>query len=387
MSAAADEVTALLAELIGIDTTSSGSNLELIDFARGLCDPLGLATTVQPSPAGQKANLIITAPDVHGRRTGGAVLWGHTDTVPTTGQPWASDPYEARFADGRVYGRGTADMKGFLACALSLLPRLATMRLREPVRVVLSYDEELWCRGAAQLVPVLAAEDRPIELCLVGEPTGMRLVRAHKSGTVGRLRVSGIAGHSSDPDAGVNAIGVASDFVQLLERLARELRAEPEPGFAVPFSTINVGTIAGGIATNIVAADCELSWELRTVRPEHVRQVLDAVEGHVAAVNARLSEHHPGARLAHEVSAHVPGLQPAALPPWLEDAIDAESSPHVAFGTEAGLLCAAGIPAVVCGPGNISEAHIADEYVEISQLEECRESLIRLIDALTDDAE
>jgi acetylornithine deacetylase len=380
-----DATRAILADLIGFPTVSADGNLELIAYAQSRLDAIGGSTQMTVSPCGRKANLFATiGPDA----PGGVVLSGHTDVVPAEGQDWSSDPFEAVEAEGRIHGRGACDMKGFIACALAMAPRFADAALARPLHLALTYDEEVGCLGAPVLIDAIREAGVRPAACIVGEPTEMRVVEGHKGMCEYTTRLHGLAGHGSDPGAGVSAVEYALRYGARLLALREALRARAPPGsrFAPPETTLQIGRLAGGSSHNVIAEQAELDWELRPVVPEDRDFVL--------AEMARFADEellpemravHPGAAIETETVGDVTGLAPmpdseavrlaAALTGGNETAL-------VAFGTEAGLFQAAGIPTVVCGPGSIHQAHKADEYVELAQLRLCLGMIERLIPRL-----
>lgn len=371
----------VLETFLSHDTTSSRSNLELLGAVMDRCRELGIEAELLPSPDGSKANLLATVPASDGRRSGGVMLLGHSDTVPVEGQAWSRDPFTPWIEGGRLHGRGAADMKSFCACVVAALPAFVARPLGQPVHVVLTYDEELGCLGARRLTEVLADRGLRPDLCVVGEPTSMQLIRAHKSGTVTRIRFHGAPAHSSAPGEGCNAITYAARAVAFLGDLAAEYRTTRgrDESFTVPYSTINVGTIRGGLAVNIVAEHCELEWETRALEPAHRDDVVRRVEEHLRGLEAEMRREHPLARIESEVLADFPGLGATGQAQDLLDAMGlTDEALSVSYGTEAGLLGAMGVPTVVCGPGSIDQAHRPDEYVELTQVAACMESLLAL---------
>lgn len=357
---------ALLAELVGFDTTSSRPNLALVEHVADRLDSAGARVRLTHDDTRSKANILAsfgpTAP-------GGIVLSGHTDVVPVDDQNWSSDPFRLNERDGRLYGRGTADMKGFVAACLAAAEGFAAADLARPIHIALSYDEEVGCLGVQRLIgDLLANEERP-GLAIIGEPTGMRLGDRHRGFLGFRTRFEGKAAHSSDPNAGASAIHPAADFVGFLKSIGHRA------GLGGDRTTVSVGRIEGGSAINIVPSACELLWEFRPVTPEDA----DETERLVAAYLARATP--PDVRQSTQRSVHVPPLSTAHdEPALLAAAMLGGIGPPFAmpFGTEAGFFQAAGISAVVCGPGSIAQAHQPDEWIERAQLEAADNFLARL---------
>lgn len=376
-----DDTKAILADLIAFPTVSADSNLELIAYCAAMLDALGARTDLTLDPGGQKANLFASlGPDIDG----GIVLAGHTDVVPVADQDWSTDPFQAVERGGLIYGRGACDMKGFLACALALTPRLAEAELTRPVHFAFTYDEETGCLGAPVMLSSLADSGRRPGICIIGEPTEMRIVEGHKGCNEYTTRFTGLAGHGSQPALGVSAVEYAVRYVgRLLElREALKRRAPADSRFDPPWSTLQVGRLHGGIAANVIADHCEVEWDFRPV----VERDTDFIKGEMSAyvegtLLPAMRAVHPEATVETEVIGEVVGFQPmpdseaAALVAELTGGNDREV---VSFGTEAGLYQRLGMSAVICGPGSITQAHKADEFVAVEQLELCLAMLGKL---------
>ncbi len=376
-----DQVMPVLERMLSFDTTSSNSNLELLRYVDERCQEYGAPTEFIYDESGRKANLLVTVPAADGRTTGGVMFLGHTDTVPIEGQAWTHDPFSPTVHEGRIYARGAADMKAFCACAVAAIPVFAQAPLREPVHVVLTYDEETGCHGAKKMEEVLARRGLRPDLCVVGEPTSMSLVRSHKSGTITRAAFHGVASHSSLTNQGCNAIEYAARAIAFLRCIADEFRTEQEhdDSFTVPYTTVNVGTIQGGLAVNIVPESCEFEWEMRTVRAEHHREISARFDSFMNDLKIEMQSENVSARIDYEVLADFPGLAPTYAAQELIDAMGYISeSTGVSYGTEAGLISDLGVPTIVCGPGSIEQAHRADEWVELAQVQQCFDSMLAL---------
>jgi acetylornithine deacetylase len=379
---ALDDTRAILAELIGFTSISSNSNLALIDWCAGRLEALGAKIEITRDATGTKANLFATiGPDVDG----GVVLSGHTDVVPVEGQDWSSDPFEMVERDGLIYGRGACDMKGFIACALALAPRIVAADLKRPVHFALSYDEEVGCLGAQVLLKALEASRRRPAICIIGEPTEMRIIEGHKGCCEYTTRFSGLAGHSSAPGLGVSAVEYAVRYAGRLLELRAELadRAPPGSRFEPPETTLQIGGIRGGIAHNIIADHCDLEWEMRPVvlaDADFVKRQIGAyVEGTLLPAMRAV---HGGASIETQVISEVVGLEPMAHSEACELVAELTGDNRrevVSFGTEAGLFQRLGISAVICGPGSIGQAHKADEFVAVEQLGLCLEMIGGLV--------
>lgn len=374
-----------LDRLVGIDTTSRNSNLPLIDLVREALVEQGIGVTLVFSPDGGKAGLLAT---VGPRDAAGIVLSGHSDVVPVDGQHWSVDPFTLRRRGDRLLGRGTCDMKGFVAAALAALPRLRARPLQRPFHLMLSYDEEIGCKG---VVPVLDALQRLVPTqplgCVVGEPTQMRVVDGHKGKGAWLCTVTGLSGHSAFTDRTANAVIAAAELIAEIGRMQRDFEAEGPfaAGFDPPCTTANVGRIEGGGQINVVPDLCRFELEVRTVPGTTPDACLDRLRAFAEAqVLPRLRERHRGATIQFEPSIAYPGLEPSCPPdPFVALCCDLTGTARpgrVAYGTEAGHIAARGIACVVCGPGDMSVAHLPDEHVTIDQLEACDRFLDQLGD-------
>ena len=375
----------ILARLVAFDTTSARSNLGLIAYAEEHLRGRGFAVRRVEAPCGRKAGLF-AALGPRGRP--GIMLSGHTDTVPA-GQGWTRDPFAMTVEDGRAYGRGTTDMKGFVAAALALADRAAGRALAEPLKIALSYDEEVGCVGIGQMIDRLEPAIGAPRLCIVGEPTGMRVATGHKGKASYGATCHGRGGHSALAPRLTNALHVAADLMAGLRALQRDLTrtGARDPAHDVPHSTVHVGRLAGGDALNMVPDTAEMLFEVRLVPGEDGAAVEARIEAAAWDAAARSG---PGARVALERIAGYPGLD---LPEGAGAAREAcrlagtAGTIKVAFGTEAGVLAAAGVPSVVCGPGSMAgQGHRPDEYVETSQLAACDAMMDRVLDALAEPA-
>ena len=371
----------MLERLIAFDTTSSLSNLALIEFVEDYLRGHGV-TARRSGDVTDKANLYAT---IGPEAPGGIVLSGHSDVVPVADQTWSSEPFRLTPRDGRLYGRGTADMKGFLAVALALVPKALEADLRRPLHIAISYDEEVGCLGAPKLIEhILAAGPRPA-VVIVGEPSEMKPVAGHKGIGVYRTTVTGRAAHSAQTHRAASAIYGAARLIAYLESEAEARRQGPQAeGFEPPYTTFNVGLIEGGTAHNIVPRSCSFTWQVRTVPGEETASVLSAFREHAKReVLPLLQATAPESAIETDCIADVPGLLPETDSP-AEDLVrrltGANRSGFVSFAAEAGMFQRAGVPTVICGPGCIDQAHQPDEFVEISQLERCADFITKLID-------
>ena len=377
--------TDCLRELIGFDTTSRNSNLALIDWARARLAGLGASIRMDYNRERTKANLFAT----FGEGPGGTVLSGHSDVVPVDGQNWTSDPFQAEIRDGRLFGRGACDMKGFIAVVLARAPRFADAALTSPIHVALTYDEEVGCLGVPGLIADLAAAGIRPDGCIVGEPTSMRLVTAHKGGRVYRCRVHGHAAHSSLTPSGVNAIEYAARVITFIQDMAwrEEEQGVRVDGLDVPFSTISTNVISGGSGKNIIPALCEFFFDYRYVPGKAPQEFIDSIRDYVAQhVEPRMKRHHPHAGIELELTGDVPALngnEQQAIAQLALSLLRPHVSAKVSYGTEAGFFHNAGIPSIVCGPGSIDHAHKPDEFVPLEQLAQCEAFVDRLVQRMS----
>ena len=363
----------LLARLIAFESVSNRSNLPLIAFVEDYLAALGVASRRAPNGSGDKSALLAT---VGPRVDGGVVLSGHTDVVPVEGQAWTSPPFEMREADGRLYGRGACDMKGFIACLLAFVPFFQAAPLRRPIHIVLSYDEEANCLGSTDVIAWFGNDEPRPGAVVVGEPTMMEVADAHKSVATIRTVVRGHEAHSALPALGANAIAAAADIVSEIGRLAREYEKGPiDPRFAPPYSTLHVGVIHGGTARNILARECAFDWEFRGLPGTSAAAPVGQVQAFVETVALpRLTRFVSGPSIVTEIEADAPPLaaEPGSLAETLALRLTRSNRTiAVSFATESGHFQRAGLPTVVCGPGSIDQAHKPDEYVEESQLTAC----------------
>jgi len=376
----------LLQTLVAFDTTSRESNLHLIEFVRDYLAGFDVPCELVYNEQRSKANLFATLGPAG---VPGIVLSGHTDVVPVDGQPWTVPPFELTERDGKLYGRGTADMKGYISCVLALVPSVVQATLRVPVHIALSYDEEVGCLGVRSLLAEL--QQRPVKpmLCIIGEPTELKPVLGHKGKLAMRCDVHGQACHSAYAPLGVNAIEYAAELVGELGRMGHRLKAPElhDARFDPPFSTVQTGVISGGKALNIVPADCRFDFEIRALPsfdPNDVAQELKAYAERQVLPRMRAVSEQSEIRFS-ELSAY-PGLATDAHSEAAELIAAFSGSREfgtVAFGTEGGLFDAAGIPTVICGPGSMDQGHKPDEFVSLQQLTACDAMLQRMLQSIS----
>jgi acetylornithine deacetylase len=378
------DATTILSELIAIDTTSHRSNLPFVEHVERYLKPFGIRVERIGDVAGGKTNLFVS---IGPADTAGYILSGHCDTVPVEGQNWQSNPFQLDQRDGKLFGRGTCDMKGFLATCLALVPRMAAGPLRRPIHLAISYDEEIGCVGVRPMLAELASRRLPVLGCFVGEPTSMKVVIGHKGKRAFRTVVTGRSAHSSLAPESVNAVEWAGRLMEHIRRVGTEFQEQgaKDELYDVPHSTVLSTVIHGGFAVNIVPDTCALDWEFRTIAADDPDAIEQGIRSHAEEQFVpEMQRRHAGAGIAFTRSLSYPGLDTAPEDKIVQLAktlAGANSLHKVAFGTEAGLFSEAlGVPAVVIGPGSIGQAHKPDEFVEISQLDASLSFIEALID-------
>ena len=374
-----------LKTLIGFDTTSRSSNLQLIHHIADYLCQAGLDPWLAHNDIGNKANLFVTIPAADGSVHDGIVFSGHTDVVPVDGQSWSSEPFVAHIHEGRLYGRGSCDMKGFIAAVLAALPQMQSAALKKPLHIALSYDEEIGCLGAPVMLAELARRGLNPQHCIVGEPTNMRMVVAHKGIHTFCCEVHGKSAHSSLTPQGVNAIEYAAKLIVYINQLAGELqqRADLDQAFDVPFSTLSTGVIQGGTALNIIPNHCAFEFDYRNLPHMSPADVAEPIRAYIRNVlEPAMQATDPHCHIDFFQRENVPaldGADNALLQALIAQLVDNSQLSKVAYATEGGQFQAAGIHTIICGPGSINQAHKADEYIELAQLARCDHFLSELI--------
>ena len=376
----------ILAKLVAFDTTSRRSNLALIEWVERYLADLNVPTRRVPNAEGTKSNLMaMIGPAVEG----GVVLSGHTDVVPVDGQPWSTDPWTLTERDGRLYGRGTCDMKGFLALALAAAPDLAQANLRKPVHLAFSYDEEVGCLGAPDMIAVIAREVPRPALVVVGEPTDMVAVRAHKGIASFKVTVTGREAHSSLTHLGVSANMMAIKLMAMLVGLSEKLEREADPNspFTPKGATLTIGQVNGGTAVNILARECVFIFDLRTPAGMDPVAILSDFFAMTSALDAEIKAKAPEGGVKVERRSLTPAFAPEedGVAEAFARKLAGDNGPArvVPYAAEAGQFQGAGFSTVICGPGSIDQAHQPDEYVEVSQMQRGAAFMRRLIEDLT----
>ena len=376
----------LIRTLVSFDTTSRESNLALIHWVRDYFAQHGIDCRLTYDDERRKANLFATLPAQDGNTTArGIVLSGHTDVVPVDGQPWDTAPFDATLSGNRLHGRGVTDMKSFAAIGLAFVPELLRRGLERPVHFALSYDEEVGCIGVRRLIADIVSHGIKPAGCIVGEPSGMQPVVAHKGKCGYRCRVRGHEAHSSLTPLGVNAIEIAAEIVKFLAQMAGRFRDRGafDAGFDVPYTTVHTGVIRGGTALNIVPRDCHFDFEFRHLPLDDPEKLLGDVKRFAAALLPEMHAIDPATYIQFDQLSSLPGFDTHGSSEILElgrACTGAHEFGKVSFGSEAGLFHNAGIPAIICGPGHIAQAHQPNEWIALEQLRLCEAFMRRLAD-------
>lgn len=374
----------ILRQIIGFDTVSRHSNLVMIEWIQRYLERYGIKSTLIFDATGKKANLYATigSPD-----RPGLLLSGHTDVVPVDGQDWSTDPFNLVEKDGRLFGRGTSDMKSFLAVVLAQVPAFASSRLSTPINLAFTYDEEVGCQGAPSLIDHITSLPTRPQYCVIGEPTSMKVITAHKGNKRYRCEVHGHESHSALANRGVNAIEIAADLVYRLRTMARQ-RADFGPfdrDFDPPYTTIHTGTIHGGTAMNIVPKHCVFEFEFRFIPGDDPLKYLEALKDQARLLEKEMKGVADDARIDFLFKSQYPALsteEAAEVTSVAKSLSGSNGTGKISFGTEGGLFQEAGLPTVICGPGSIEQAHKPDEWIYLDQIALCEDFMERLVDRL-----
>ena len=375
----------ILEKLISFPTVSKDSNLDLIEFVEGYLKEHGISSKRVPNKKGTKANLYAT---IGPMEEGGIILSGHTDVVPVEGQPWDTNPFVLTEKENRLYGRGTCDMKAYAAIALSLIPEMKN--LKKPIHLAFSYDEEIGCLGAPGMIAELKENLPKPRAVIVGEPTEMKVVTAHKGIVALTTTVTGHEAHSSQTHRGVSAVMTASKLIQWLEDRAEKLRqsAPKDSGFEPHFTTIHVGVINGGTALNIISRHCEFCWDIRSIPEDDPQQIVQDFEAFCQnQMVPEMQKIAPETGIQTRCFADAPALghEPESEAVRLAKELTTETTTRkVPYAAEAGQFQQAGFPTVICGPGSIDQAHQPNEYIERDQIEQGEVLLKKLIQFLSE---
>ena len=375
----------MIEKLVSFDTVSRHSNMALIDFVRDYLRGHGVDSQLVPNHDGSKANLYATVgPNV----AGGVVLSGHTDVVPVDGQPWDTDPFRIVEKGGRLYGRGTCDMKSFIAIALAKVPEMLAKGIAAPVHFAFSYDEEVGCAGAPAMIREMADKLPRPRAVIVGEPTNMEIVNAHKGVNGFKTTVIGHEAHSSQVHRGVSAVMNAAKLINFLDGMMQENRdkADPSNGFEPPFSTLHVGMVNGGTALNIISRKCEFVWDVRNIPADDPFAFVERFEAYARdELLPAMREIDPDCAIVTENTSTAPAMRPednGAAEELCKHLTGRNSTSVVPYATEAGQFQEVGYSTIVCGPGSIDQAHQPNEFIEVSQVHECEAFIGKLIDHL-----
>ena len=377
----------ILERLIAFDTVSRNSNLDLIHFVADLLKTHGIESTILHDQTGAKANLFAT---IGANGDAGVMLSGHTDVVPVDGQDWTKSPFNLTKEDGRFFGRGTADMKGFVGCALSAALSASKRDLRTPLHLAFSYDEEIGCVGVRSMIDMLAKAPVRPAMCIVGEPTNLAVATGHKGKTALRATCRGKEGHSALAPLAFNALHLGADFINILRTQQEEIAAsgDQDADYDIPYTTLHAGKISGGVALNIVPGLCEIEFEIRNIAHDNPAQIIESLQTSVVELNASAQRHHPDVGISIDVTSSYPGLDTptdAEVVDFVKSLSGANGTNKVAFGTEGGLFSQKlGVPTVICGPGSMAQGHKPDEFVEVEQIERCEKMMDTLIDRLAE---
>lgn len=377
-----------LEKLVGFDTVSHKSNMALINYVRSFLESCGIESELLLNEDGTKANLFAT---IGPSRDGGIVFSGHTDVVPVEGQSWNSDPFSIYRDDGFLFGRGTCDMKGFIAVVLAAVPRVDASRLRRPVHLAFSYDEEVGCTGVRSMVDAIGQHLPMPEIVVVGEPTSMKVVHAHKGFLGFKTEIFGKPAHSSLPQLGINANLIAVELIDGLRRIIAEAAESKKHSklYSPPHTTFNIGRIEGGEAINIVAKKCSFIWEIRPVDYADMTNIVDRFNALSAGIEERIRTEHPEFRIETEATARMPPFVPednSAAETLMKRLLGTNESFAVTFGTEASLFQQKGMSVVICGPGSIEQAHKENEFVSLEQLYKCEQLVADIVEWASNDA-
>lgn len=376
-----DQSLVLLRQLVSFDSVSRHSNLPIIDFIEAYLKQHSVVCTRVPSPDGKKSNLLARiGPEV----AGGIIFSGHTDVVPIDGQDWLSNPFEVTQRDGKLFGRGTSDMKSFIAICMAFVPYFNSMKLTRPIWFAFSYDEEVGCIGVPYLVEYAVKNVPAPAFCLIGEPTLMQVVTAHKGVVSFETTVTGLEGHSSQPHMGVNAVQVACELIHALTAEAKmlETKGMRDERFNPPYSTVHTGIINGGTARNIIPKECVFQWEIRPLPGERYEEIVDRHRRRCDELLVLMRKVYKASDISNRPMSHMSGVTlPASADAFCQSVMRSALTNRelaVSFGTEAGVFNDHGIPAIICGPGSIEQAHKPNEFIDPQQIHECIAFMLRL---------
>ena len=383
------ETLKILSDLIKFQTTSGTSNLELIKYCEKKLEEAGATSFKTFNDSGSQANLFSTIVGKDNSNNKGIILSGHTDVVPAVSSEWTSDPFTAREKDNKVYGRGTCDMKGFIACTLSVAPLFASKKLKSPIHFSYTFDEETGCLGAPLVLADLKKRNINFSACIIGEPTNMKAITAHKGYNEYITHFIGLSGHASNPEGGVSAIEYAIQYSNKLLELRDELkkRNSKKAIFTPSYSTLQIGKISGGLGANVIADQCSLEWEVRPVNKEDGEFISNSIDAYAKEILIpKIKKNNPKGDIKKEIIGEVVGFskeESSEAANLVCNLTGDNEKDTMSFGTEAGLFQDSGISTVICGPGSIEQAHTVDEYITFDQLKKCLTMLISLQEKMT----
>jgi len=383
------ETIKILSDLIKFQTTSGASNLELIKYCEKKLEKAGATSFKTFNDSGSQANLFSTIKGKDNSSNKGIILSGHTDVVPAVSSEWTSDPYVAREKDNKVYGRGTCDMKGFIACTLAVAPLFASKKLKAPIHFSYTFDEETGCLGAPLVLADLKKRNINFSACIIGEPTNMKTINAHKGYNEYITHFTGLSGHASNPESGVSAIEYAIQYSNKLLELkdALKKRNSKKTIFSPSYSTLQIGKISGGLGANVIADQCSLEWEVRPINKEDGEFISNNIDAYAKDVLIpKIKNNNPKGDIRKEVVGEVVGFnkEESSEAANLVCNLTGDNEKNtMSFGTEAGLFQDSGISTVICGPGSIKQAHTVDEYITFDQLKKCLTMLVSLQEKMT----
>ncbi len=378
------EALKILSNLVKFQTVSGASNLELIKYCEKKLDESGAKSFKTFNESGSQANLFSTINGKDNSNNKGIILSGHTDVVPAVPDEWTSDPYIAREEDNKIYGRGTCDMKGFIACTLAVAPLFASTKLKAPIHFSYTFDEETGCLGAPLVLADLKKRNINFSACIIGEPTSMKAITAHKGYNEYITHFTGLSGHASNPESGVNAIEYAIQYSNKLMELRDELkkRNSTKTSFSPSYSTLQIGKISGGIGANVIADQCSLEWEVRPINKDDGDFISKNIDDFAKNILLpEMKKNNPKGNINKEIIGEVVGFNKEETSEAVNlvcNLTGDNSKDTMSFGTEAGLFQNSGISTVICGPGSIEQAHTVDEYITYDQIKKCLKMLISL---------
>ena len=378
------ETLKILSTLIKFQTTSGDSNLELIKYCEKKLDDAGAISFKTFNESKSQANLFSTISGKNNSNEKGIILSGHTDVVPAVSSEWTSDPFIAREKDNKVYGRGACDMKGFIACTLAVAPLFVSKKLKAPIHFSYTFDEETGCLGAPLVLADLKKRNISFSACIIGEPTNMKAINAHKGYNEYITHFTGLSGHASNPESGVSAIEYAIQYSNKLLELRDELkkRNSKKTIFSPSYSTLQIGKISGGIGANVIADQCSLEWEVRPINKEDGEFISNNIDAFAEDILIpKIKKNNPNGNIKKEIIGEVVGFnkeETSEAVNLITNLTGDNSKNTMSFGTEAGLFQNSGISTVICGPGSIEQAHTVDEYISYDQLKQCLKMLINL---------